>query len=511
MLNKITKKQILNNYQNIYDKYFNNTMPKSRFIFTPHASYQYSGFASFVAYSQIDWENIDTIILLSTNHFIDKNITPNNIITNNSNFIIKNYRRSNNDDLNIISFDNLEKETNSVINKEHSWRFQLPLLKYFINKYRNLNTIHKKPLEIELLLIRHNDDNLIKDISNRLVENKKTILIGNSDLSHINGHFGETIFGKSENIIEKIRITDARSLAPLLQLNSNKEPSTSACGSAVIKMFINIILSSKELKLETNIPKLMIYYNSIQTDLIKALNHTNYDIFNPSILFKYPYVSSKDAGVGYGALVFFPRKINNKLDTLFSNYEQYYMTNYCYKHLEMLLINREFKRRPFCINFNNLEVKKGLFITINKNNVLRGCIGSLNKNESIFNNLYTYTYNSAFNDSRFSPVKKDEFDYLNLYISILDSKKEVSYDFYMKNYNIGIDGIEVEFSNKKSAFFLPSVGTDIKNENPDMSDDYIKTHLLELLCIKAGINDKKYYKKEDTKYYMYIGHKIKDF
>ena len=82
------------------------------------------------------------------------------------------------------------------------------------------------------------------------------------------------------------------------------------------------------------------------------------------------------------------------------------MTNYCYKHLEMLLNNRDFKRRPFCINFNNLEVKKGLFVTINKNNVLRGCIGTLTKNDSIFNNLYTYTYNSAFNDTRFKPIKR---------------------------------------------------------------------------------------------------------
>ena len=54
---------------------------------------------------------------------------------------------------------------------------------------------------------------------------------------------------------------------------------------------------------------------------------------------------------------------------------------------------------------------------------------------------------------------------MSLYISILDSKKEVSYDFYMKNYSIGNDGIEIEFSNNKSAFFLPSVSEDIKNEN----------------------------------------------
>lgn len=493
-------KKVINNYQNIYDKYFTNSMPKSRFIFTPHASYQYSGFASFVAYSQINWNKVETIILLSTNHFVDKNITCINNIVNNNNFIIKCYKSSN--------YPKLESVSNDIINKEHSWKFQLPLLKYFIHKYHNEN---KKPLEIELLLIRHDDIELIKDISNRLVENKKTILIGNSDLSHINGHFGETIFGKSENIIERIRIDDARSLAPLLQLNPNKETSSSACGSAVIKFFLNIILESKELKLETNIPKLMIYYNSIQTELIEAFNHTNYDIFNPNMLFKYPYITSKEAGVGYGALVFFPRIINNKLETLFSNYEQYYMTNYCYKHLEMLLINRDFKRRPFCINFNNIEVKKGLFITINKSNVLRGCIGTLTKNDSIFSNLYTHTYNSAFNDSRFNPIKKEEFKYLNLYISILDSKKEVSYDFYMKNYNIGIDGIEIEFSNKKNAFFLPSVGMDIKNENPNMKDEHIKTHLLELLCIKAGINDKNCYKKEDTKYYMYNGHKMKDY
>ena len=496
----MSEKKILNNFQNIYDKYFNNSMPKSRFIFTPHASYQYSGFGSFVAYSQINWNNVETIILLSTNHFVDKNITCYGNIINNDKFIIKNYKSDN--------FKNLEQESNDIINNEHSWKFQLPLLKYFINKH---HFERKKEITIELLLIRHNDVELIKDISNRLSESKKTILIGNSDLSHLNGHFGETIFGTSNQIIEKIRMDDARTLSSLLQLNPDKKMSSTACGSAVIKFFINIILISKKLILETSIPKLMIYYNSIQNELINTLSK-NSDSFNPKLLFEYPYITPKDGGVGYGAIVFFPRTINNKLDTLFSSYEQYYMTNYCYKHLEMLLNNRDFKRRPFCINFNNLEVKKGLFVTINKNNVLRGCIGTLTKNDSIFNNLYTYTYNSAFNDTRFKPIKKDEFNYLSLYISILDSKKEVSYDFYMKNYNIGNDGIEIEFSNKKSAFFLPSVSEDIKNENPSISDNKIRIQLLELLCKKAGMTSKNCYKEMDnTKYYMYIGHKIRDF
>ena len=52
-------------YKKIYDDYFTDDLPKNaRYIFLPHAGYQYSGFASWCALAKVSWTNIERVILL---------------------------------------------------------------------------------------------------------------------------------------------------------------------------------------------------------------------------------------------------------------------------------------------------------------------------------------------------------------------------------------------------------------------------------------------------------------
>ena len=173
-----------------------------------------------------------------------------------------------------------------------------------------------------------------------------------------------------------------------------------------------------------------------------------------------------------------------------------------------MLIKKKPVKIPFCINFSNVEFKKGLFITIYKNNQLRGCIGTLGQHNTIFNNLSEYTYNTAFHDTRFNPIQLNEFEQLELSISLLEDSKEVSYQDYMNNYKIGHDGIQIK-KNISSAFFLPSVGEDIKKEHPEKSNNTIKIELLESLCRKAGIDSQCY--KKNTTFFIYPGYKLLHF
>lgn len=473
---------LIKNFELQYEKYFKTNL-KSRFVFVPHAHIKYSGFCAFVALNYIDWKNTKEIFLISTNHFSSENITPKNSIKY--------------DNFTIDPFDSnlLKKVSREVLNKEHSWNFLIPLFKHFSLKSSNLS--------IKLILLSNYDTNLSKEIVDK-IQNSFTSLIVNSDLTHINGRFDYKLYGSNKEIFEKIRIADSQSLHPLLRLSKNDVHET-ACGSIPIKQMINI-LSNKILLKNGTVPKLVCYYNSCQEELINTLSKHN--SFEPKLLFDIPNnLTVNDSCVGYGSIVYLPRSINNNLKNLFSPYEQYYMTSYCYKHLYLMLKNNKFKKIPFCINFNNLEVKKGLFITINKNNNLRGCIGTLQNNDTIFNNLSKFTYNTAFNDSRFSPIKLSEFPSLQLYISILDyPPKEVSYNEYINNYKIGHDGIEIK-KNGMSAFFLPSVGEDIRIENPNIKDYDLKIKLLELLCRKAGLHNSDCYKKNTT-FVVYKGYKL---
>ena len=66
-----------------------------------------------------------------------------------------------------------------------------------------------------------------------------------------------------------------------------------------------------------------------------------------------------------------------------------------------------------------LDEKLGVFVTLNKNNALRGCIGYAEPIESAINATIEVAIAAAFNDPRFSAVTKDEFPILDLEVTVL--------------------------------------------------------------------------------------------
>merc|ERR1711879_532389 len=59
-----------------------------------------------------------------------------------------------------------------------------------------------------------------------------------------------------------------------------------------------------------------------------------------------------------------------------------------------------------------------LFVTLNKNGSLRGCIGCFSDLQ-LSTGLVEYTMSSAFHDKRFTPVTVDEIRYLEICVSLL--------------------------------------------------------------------------------------------
>jgi len=438
---------MLKTFQTKYDQYFSNELPKTRFIITPHAGISYSGFGAFCSYSCIDWDKIKRIILLSTNHYIDENLIPG------ERFSISNLK------FEVPQID-LMKANKVTLEREHSWQFQLELLEYF-----------KEDLIIELFLISSYDENIKNYVRGRL-EDETIALVANTDLSHINGDFEHKL------PINKIIDSDYQVISSIISMKPNKCCGRSACGSAAIKTFLNCI--GKDL-----ICKTMCYYNSSQVE--------------PNLNFWKNFTSKKLFGklkegvsVGYGAFAFYPIAILNNLKTIFSPYECYNLTEYCHNEIKLKVFN------PIPIFFPGVELKKGIFVTINKNNELRGCIGTLELDKPIYETLGKYTLLSAYQDSRFGPIKEDEYPFLTIEISLLDNKREVSSQEYFDNFKAGEDGIEINLVDGRSAFFLPSVSEEIPN----------KIKLLEMLCEKLGSKDKNCWKKEGTKFYINNGVKL---
>ena len=56
--------------------------------------------------------------------------------------------------------------------------------------------------------------------------------------------------------------------------------------------------------------------------------------------------------------------------------------------------------------------KAGVFVTLKKDGMLRGCIGVIEAKDSLLNNIITSARNSALNDWRFPNVRPEEVDKL---------------------------------------------------------------------------------------------------
>jgi hypothetical protein len=77
----------------------------------------------------------------------------------------------------------------------------------------------------------------------------------------------------------------------------------------------------------------------------------------------------------------------------------------------------------------NLQRRRGVFVTLIRNGAIRGCMGTfwpLHKNagrELIWSGLQ-----AAFNDVRFAPLGRDELDGIEAVVDLIDSPQQVSVD-----------------------------------------------------------------------------------
>ena len=136
--------------------------------------------------------------------------------------------------------------------------------------------------------------------------------------------------------------------------------------------------------------------------------------------------------------------------------------------------------RPEELADPNLQARRGVFVTLNKRGVLRGCIGSLIGQESIVDGVRRHALNAAFHDSRFPPVDKKEFPELHIDISVLTEPRPLAYsdgDDLIKKLQPGVDGVILKASGGRGATFLPQVWD-------QMPDPQL---FLGHLCRKAGL------------------------
>mgnify|MGYP006298499279 CR=1 FL=1 len=125
------------------------------------------------------------------------------------------------------------------------------------------------------------------------------------------------------------------------------------------------------------------------------------------------------------------------------------------------------------------SIKRACFVTLTKNQQLRGCIGSLKPKTQLWKDVQENTINASIRDPRFPAINKDDLDKLKIEVSVLTKPKEIEFknpgELLKKiNKNLGI----ILKKGFNQSTFLPQVWKQI----PDKKD------FLEELSLKAGLS-----------------------
>lgn len=145
-----------------------------------------------------------------------------------------------------------------------------------------------------------------------------------------------------------------------------------------------------------------------------------------------------------------------------SNLDYSLLCKYCFQVLENILSEKEINDIPFPEQFKGKSYPLFVTWTTGKEKELRGCVGTFSK-DILEKNLVRYTLISAFKDSRFPPISKNEITNLNCEVSLLVEFEKAKNP---KDWVVGTHGIDIDFEDKNgnsySATFLPEVAEEEK-------------------------------------------------
>ena len=127
----------------------------------------------------------------------------------------------------------------------------------------------------------------------------------------------------------------------------------------------------------------------------------------------------------------------------------------------------------------DLQQQRATFVTLNINDQLRGCIGTLEAHQPLVIDVAHNARAAAFHDPRFGPLSKPEFDRLQIHISILGIPEPMSFNSeqdLIQQLRPGVDGLILTAAGHRGTF-LPSVWESL--ETPEEFFSHLK--------LKAGL------------------------
>ena len=317
---------------------------------------------------------------------------------------------------------------------EHSLEVLLPFLQYYLKEFKI----------IPIVISQGNIEGLTREID--IFRDQNTLLVVSTDLSH---------FLKYTEAAEK----DKKTIQMILNLDTDNllKNNNYACGKVPVLVLVGL---ARQYGWQ---PVLLHYSNSGDT------------------------CDGRSQVVGYAAIAFYGDKFmddKKKADHRFT-VKQGQMLVRLARHTLMKKLNKkinpaESKALKKALKQNCFQENFGTFVTLKINEQLRGCMGNITASEPVKDGVGHNAVSAAFRDPRFSPLKAEELENVDIEVSILTPPEPLEYtdgDDLVSKLRVNIDGVIIRkgFAN---ATFLPQVWKQLPKPE----------EFLGHLCMKAGMS-----------------------
>lgn len=404
--------------------YFNKATPTKHLnhivaLIAPHAGYVYSGEVAASSFRQLSpdhaYENI--FIIGSSHHTSFDGASVYNI----GNFITPLGEAKVNIDLAnrlVTAHPDVMKSLPDVHREEHSLEVEIPFLQY----------IYKENLQIVPVLLGTNRIATIRKIADALQP-----YFGGNNLFVISTDFSHYPDYNSAVTVDKITADAITKNSPdyFIQTLENNESknipnlATSICGWTSVMTLLDITSEMKGIR-----------YHEIK--------YTNSGDVS---------YGDKSRVVGYNAIAVTGEQ---KQETAYLNEkEKKVLLHIARVTIEEYLKNGKIPEVTTPDITDKLRTPAGAFVTLNKDNQLRGCIGQFSPDQPLYKVVQEMAVSSATRDYRFPKVKSDELSLIKIEISVLTPMRKIQ---SVNEIELGKHGIYIKKGNSGGTF-LPQVAT----------------------------------------------------
>jgi AmmeMemoRadiSam system protein B/AmmeMemoRadiSam system protein A len=411
-------------------------------LIAPHAGYPYSGRTAAKAYKLLEGEEYDTVVVVAPSHTMffkgcavyggGGYQTPLGVIETDHELAAR--IASINPVVYLSGLGHAEGATRG----EHALEVQLPFLQIALGKF--------KLVAIVMGDQESNSVNGLAEVLAATLKNTNTLMVASTDLSHF--HSEDTARKLDSTIQKAIEKYDTELLARTLDSGKGE-----ACGGGPV---LAVMQAAK--RLGASEVTFLEYTTSGATtgDFSEVVGYLSAAIVGER---------RSVAPPAYGA-----RAARSHDQPQLIDEDKKFLLRIAREAIEAHLDDRRYAP----VSSEGTDRRAGAFVTINLDGELRGCIGQIKARTPLYQTVAEMAVSAASEDSRFDPLTRDEFERIQIEISVLSTLEIVRKPSDIK---IGRDGLMIKL-NGHSGLLLPQVATE---------HGWDVVEFLEQTCLKAGL------------------------